>query len=360
MEIGIEAYRKLQRLISTLPEDLAYELLSPIGLTDGIQSEKRVEFLDNHQSRDWTNSDYKSLWSAAELSNFFTLWLTPYKVSTAKLSLKSLRSRIKHDELNNDNLIALELSFDPLIFFIARTPTSYRAMLDKTITSEDIRDSAYWVPELGIILTKFHNDDNGKIFREILEKQVTGDFEDFRIKSLVVTKLFDTDRNINELVVGTDPMISGFNGLDQINFVGPDVKMGLAGLYRRHDIKTNLHQIGPYIAVENKNIQLKIGSKLQIKSIEGIVELHLLMYPEFYPTDEQINEIVEQFNQIKEMENQIMQIKRDNYENLENVQSEIESINKEIDKIKIVKLADVSKRWKLDQFRVEYRLGKAI
>jgi len=360
MKIDIEAYRKLDRLISELDQDLATELLGTIGLKEGTKPNQRVEQLVDFRDNDWNLADYKVLWGAAELANFFTSWVQPFKTEPASYSLRKIRSKIKHEKLKNDNLIALEMSYDPQVYFLARTPDTYRALLDKTLTTEDIRDSVYWIPELGILLSKIHDDENGRLFRKILEEQLIGEFKEFRIKSLIVSELFNTDRHINELIVSADPQISGFDGLDQIAFTGPDVKMGLAGLYRRHDIRVNIHQIGPNVAVENHHLRLHIGPKIKVKSIEGIVELHMLLYPEYYPTTDQLGEIVEQFNEISKKEDEIMQLKRDNFEDLTVVEEDIADINKQIEKMKRIPLAELAKRWGLDQFRVEYRLSKAM
>jgi hypothetical protein len=242
------------------------------------------------------------------------------------MSLRTARQKIKHEEhLNNDNMIALEMYNKPHMIFLARTPKPYRSMTDKTITSEDIRDSLYWFPQLGIALTKFHEDENGDLFKTILEDQLLGQMEEFRIKSMIITKLFNNERYIRQLVVSAMAQITGFDGLDEIRFIGPDVKRGLGGLYRRQDIRVHLHEIGPNLAAESRNLHLRIGTQLKVKTIDGIYELHMLMYPDMYPSEEQLAELRERLEGEKK-----------------------------------IKIKDLAKKWKMDEFNVRFKLEKEI
>jgi len=360
MKVDIEAKRKINRLISSLPENMLDTLVEELSNEGSTEQTDLVGFLDLQRESNWKLVDYRTLWSFAEIAHFFDLWVSPFKISKFDLSLTQIRKKIKGTTFSNEQLIFLELSYDPKIYFIARTPTNYRSLLDKTLTTDDVRDAVYIMPGLGIILTALHSDEHGQELARIIQENLTGDWEPFRIRSLIITKLFNTDRWINELVVSADPQISGFDGLDDIRFTGPDVKKGLAGLYRRHDIRVYIHQIGPNIAVENENIRLQVGNQMKIRSIEGLFELHMLMYAEEYPTEDQIKGLITQFDKIKPMEDEIMQLKRDNYENLDGIQPEMDQIRKKIEEISQYKLADLAREWKLDQLRVEYRLSKAI
>ncbi|MHA2502955.1 MAG: hypothetical protein ACXAE3_08800 [Candidatus Kariarchaeaceae archaeon] len=359
MRVDIETRRKLSRLLVKLSDELKATLLQELSSSEMEDGSVMVDFLDTQRKGEWTTKDYKTLWSYAELSHFFDTWVSPFKVEPTTITLAALRKRIKTTN-SNDQLIILELSYDPKVYFVGRTPTSYRSLIDKTLTTDDIRDCVYWMPEYGLLVSALHEDLEGAQFKKDIIETLTGDWEEFRIRSLVITKLFNTDRWINELVVSADPQISGFDGLDDIRFTGPDVKRGLAGLYRRHDIRVYIHQIGPNIAIENEHLRLEVGNRIKIRSLEGIFELHMLTYPEEYPTEDHLKEVIAQFESIKEKEDQIMTLRREYYEEPEKATPQITNIENEITKMGTIKLRDLAKRWNLEQFRVEYTLTKAI
>ncbi|MHA2251513.1 MAG: hypothetical protein ACXAD7_14210 [Candidatus Kariarchaeaceae archaeon] len=277
MKISIAATRRISRLLSDLSEEQSTQLLSPLGLEDHSQVDDRLSLLDDQFNGEWTTANFRKVWVAAELSNLFNSWVTAFKTESQKSTITGIKKKLI--QINKNKLIALELLKKPKLFLLASSVNAVRTMNDKASTDADIRDSVYWLPELGIILTSTHNDDNGERWKTSIQKQITNEWESFRFISLIISRFYNENRMISKLVVSAIPEITGFNGLENITFNGEDVKAGLGGLHRRQDIRVHLDQVGPNIAASTENIDVKIGNKARIKNIEGFYVLKDILYP---------------------------------------------------------------------------------
>ncbi len=110
---------------------------------------------------------------------------------------------------------------------------------------------------------------SGKLFTEILENTV-----EVRVNALLLRK-YSSQETINHLTISTPHDIAGFSGIDKMEFNGPDVMMGLAGLKRRHDADVEkIVKVGPFTKIISNVLHLQAGKGLIIKSYEGIDSLH--------------------------------------------------------------------------------------
>jgi hypothetical protein len=146
-------------------------------------------------------------------------------------------------------------------------------MVDKAGSDNLNRDTIYWIPEEGIILTQFQKDETSKLVEDYISANISDDLEQFRIKSMIISKFYREKQIIKQLNVSAVFEITGFAGFDEISFKGEHVKQGLYGLHKRQDIRVNLDQIGPNIQASSDNLHLKIGPQIQIKNMEGFSEL---------------------------------------------------------------------------------------
>ena len=86
-----------------------------------------------------------------------------------------------------------------------------------------------------------------------------------------------------------------------------------------------MNEIGPNIEVENRSWRVKIGPNLQLKRLEGIYEIHMLLYQSKYPSQETVIALKEEF-----ANNSVIQV------------------------------SDLIKKWDLSKDQIEYYLAKLI
>ncbi len=279
MKISIPAKRRIENLLSILSDDLAYDLLDKLGMEQSKPLE-RFSTLDDKFEGDWSTANFRKLWVASEISNLFKSYVTVFKTKSKKLTLTELKKKLIDEEIKKDKVIALELHKKPKLYQLSCTTENCKTMISKAATDKFVRDSIYWLPDLGIVMTQLHDDEDGDLLKKTFQDKITGKWESFRFISLVISKFYNDNRMISKLVVNAMAQITGFDGLDHISFQGDDVKAGLGGLHRRQDIRVHLDQIGPNIAVSSENIELQIGNQVRIKNFKGITELEHILYPE--------------------------------------------------------------------------------
>ena len=243
-----------------------------------VTGKQLFDHLHYRYNGDWNRGDFEKIWKLAELSLFFSKWMPFYLVKPQKENLKLLRTQLK-TKYSLYALIILELHSNPKVFLLARLPKNFRRNTEKAEIPAIARDSVYWVPEKGLIFTDVHDDAKGEEFVNTIKK-LTGKFEPYRIRALDLKQFYNDTLEISKLSVNADLQITGFDGLDKIVFHGYHVKKGIYGLHKRHDLRVNLDGIGPKIAVESKNIDLKIGNEVKIKRIEGLSTLFKMLHPD--------------------------------------------------------------------------------
>lgn len=231
-----------------------------------------------NENIDWDRKQFENIWKLAEVGRLFDNWFLSYKVEKKSISLKQIKKIMKEHYGTLNSSIVLELYNKPRIFLIAQLDRTRSRNIDKSSVAEFKRDVIYWIPDKGIVLTDFHDDEKGNSFMDKMKELLIGDLENYRYKVMAIKGFYNDNLVLTKLTVNADSQITGFDGLSQIEFKGEHVKMGIYGLHKRHDIRVNLDGIGPRIEVSSNNLQLRIGNSVRITSFEGINELYTILY----------------------------------------------------------------------------------
>lgn len=279
MKISVSAQRRINVLISGLSDDLSDTLLKQFNLDNQTLSKNRLADLDKKFQGEWSTANFRKLWIAAEIGYLFNSWVSVWKTDKIKFTQSNFKKKLTHPDLKADRIIVLELIKKPKLFLFATTLTNNKSMNEKASTDLILRDTIYWFQESGIALTILNEDENGEFVKTLFENKISK-MEKFRFIALVISKFYNENRIISKLAVNAMAQITGFDGLNQIEFEGDDVKAGLGGLHRRQDIRVHLDQIGPNIAVSTENLELKIGNQVKINNFAGINDLQKILYPE--------------------------------------------------------------------------------
>ncbi|MDH5402074.1 MAG: hypothetical protein OEZ01_12160 [Candidatus Heimdallarchaeota archaeon] len=287
MNISLEVRRKLKLLLADLNEKLAKEDLSRHGID--FSADNISEVIDKIT---WTSQLFKKVWTISELSYFFNNWFKVYQLEPKAINVTRIKSLLKANEILPNNSIVLTLNEDPELILIVKTTQNYRSNMDKFTANPHARDSFYWFPNEGILLSKLNEDQVANNFKDLLVKTLFGEITEFRVKSLIITKFFNLERYIEHLAVYAEHQVSGFHGMKHIIFQGDDVKVGLNGLRKRQDIRVHMHEIGPNIELDNRNLSLKIGPVIRLKNVNGIKDLHYLIYQDQYPDEKVLKDLL--------------------------------------------------------------------
>lgn len=278
MKIKIVTRRKFQMLINTASDQIASNLLAEYGVTE--------DTIDNHRYQeviskmgDVSISSFRKLWKKVELLQFFNSWVSVYKVKPQKISFMGFKKYFKGSKFKTSTHFHLDLSPNKSqkIFQFTQLSKPFKSMVDKAGSADNHRDTMYWLPEEGLLFLKIHKDKYGEKLQNYIENKITGPLEQFRVRSMVISKFYEKTKIIRKLNVSAIFEITGFAGFSQISFEGDHVKQGLYGLHKRQDIRVNLDQIGPNIRASSENLQLKIGPEVMVTNFPGFQELSALM-----------------------------------------------------------------------------------
>lgn len=279
MEIKTVTQRKFQQLINSVEDKIANNLLAEYGVTEDTVDSQRYDQVLSTFTQDITTSVFRKLWKKVELLNFFNTWVSVYQVKTQKITFTNFKKLFKGPNFKASTHFHLDLSQSRTqkIYQFTQLSSPFKGLVDKAGSGDDYRDTMYWLPEEGLIFLKLHKDKDGAKLKEYLENKVTGKLEQFRVRSMIISKFYKETQIIRKLNVSAIFEITGFAGFSQISFEGDHVKQGLYGLHKRQDIRVNLDQIGPNIHASSDNLQLKIGPEVMIKDFPGFTELLALM-----------------------------------------------------------------------------------
>ena len=244
MKLKSSTIRKLRNLLS---------LLSEMNVPDIPSSDDEIK-----------SSEFTKLWKFAELANLLDSWNSLYLISsTPKRS--EIVERLKLLEYKASEYSVLQLSKNPKIIMICIYEQSFGSNQQKFLADRFQKQTIYYLPKQGYFLSSDISDKVAKsLFGEITKK---------RLRAMDLSEIFNSDRRITYLSIKATHEISGFHGLEEIIFHGKNVKQGLHGLHKRQDIRVNIDQIGPRVAVSTDNFDLKIGANLRIKTMDGLSEI---------------------------------------------------------------------------------------
>ena len=244
MKLKSSTIRKLGNLFS---------LLSEVNVPDIPNSDDEIK-----------SSEFTKLWRLAELANFFDSWNSLYLLSSTPKRSEIVK-RLKLLEYKASEYSVLQVSKSPKIIMICIYDQSFGSNQQKFLADRFQKRTIYYLPKQEYFLSSDISDEVAKsIFGEITKK---------RLRAMDLSEIFNSDRTITHLSIKATHEISGFHGLEEIIFDGDNVKQGLYGLHKRQDIRVNIDQIGPRVAISTENFDLKIGANLRIKTIDGLSEI---------------------------------------------------------------------------------------
>lgn len=278
MKIKIITRRKFQWLINNAGDHIASNLLNEYRVTEDTIDNQRYQQVISKMG-DVSVSSFRKLWKKVELLQFFNSWVSVYKVKPQKMTFLGFKKYFKGSKFKPSTNFHLDLSptKSQRMYQFTQLSTPFKGMVDKAGSGDNYRDSMYWLPEEGLLFLKIHKDKYGENLQNYIENKITGPLEQFRVRSMVISKFYEKTKIIRQLNVSAIFEITGFAGFNQISFEGDHVKQGLYGLHKRQDIRVNLDQIGPNIRASSENLQLKIGPEVMITNFSGFQELLSLM-----------------------------------------------------------------------------------
>ncbi|MCY3412936.1 MAG: hypothetical protein INQ03_14960 [Candidatus Heimdallarchaeota archaeon] len=280
MKLSLEGKRHLRKYLSSIPRCLIEQnVLEELEINREIESENRVDQLLKIYDDNLSITIFRKIWRVVELVKFFQTKCSIYNVEPIEMNFKSVRRRIKRFVSDNEKLIALELAPNPQIIMIKKSiDVKYKSLVDKMLATDGATDTVYWLPEKGLLLGNMHNDNVAKQFMENIESEVVGIITEKRLRSMELTKYYKEQKTITRVRISSVAQITGFNGLDHIQFQGEDIKRGAYGLQQRQEIDIRgLDTVGPNIEIASDDLHLYTGSNVIIKSFAGIDQLIQLL-----------------------------------------------------------------------------------
>ena len=203
MEIKTVTQRKFRKLINSSDENLATGLLSEYGVTENIVDVQRFEQVMTSFGKNITISSFRKLWNKVELFQFFNSWVSIYKAKPQKITFTNFKKLFKGLDLKPSSFFYLNLSPNrarhKYQFTMLSSPV--KGMVDRAGSGENNRDSLYWLPEEGLVFLKVHKDQNGEKLKNYIENNVTGKLEQFRVRSMVISKFYKQLKIIRQLSV---------------------------------------------------------------------------------------------------------------------------------------------------------------
>lgn len=265
-------YNILNEIPSILLEDQIIQ--KKLGFDGTSEVSDRLNlFLDKYKNP-LSRKNFREIWETIELISLFSKFHNMYKIEKSEISLNDFKSLFSEESSNE--IIIFELFKNPLIYYICKLSQGKRSNIDKFL-ERNTRDYAYIIPKHRIMLMNSEFDTRSNEFKSSLEG-VCGKIEPHKNIGMHLTKYYEENKLIERLRIYSEFQVTGFAGFKHIEFIGDDVKQGLFGLHKRHDIRVHLDQIGPMIGVDGKNIELSVGTKVRIKNFEAIDQLRKIMY----------------------------------------------------------------------------------
>lgn len=280
MKLQIEVQRTFQQFLSNLPPSINNsEHLEDIDLDESVNPLDRFSYLDSKNKRDWSITIVRKIWRKFELARFLSETYRIYKSDTKDTNFKSIRRMVKRFIDSNDKIITLEICPDPQIIMIGVAYNKCSSILDKMMVANDSKDIIYWLPKKGLLFSKVHSDEYAEDFLNKLQENVTGPLEEIRLRAMDLTKYYKQESKITKVRISSAFEITGFTGLDHLEFKGDDIKKGVYGLQQRQeiDIRNLGTGLGPNVEIASDKIHLYIGSKVGIRALEGIDDLARLI-----------------------------------------------------------------------------------
>ena len=276
MKITVNASRIIEDMFLKIPDSIEIddEFFNDLCIDPDTPVNQRFAHFQKKLNDEISLTAFRKLWRRLELIQFFHTKSNVYRVPKAEINFKSTRGRVKRFIPNNSLVITLELYHDPQIIMIAKSSVKTPSLMSKMTVSDISKDIVYWLPKKGLLLTKIHDDAEGRDFLEGIETHVCGKLEEVRFRSLDLTSYYRVKKKITKVRISFEEQITGFPGLSHMQFQGVDVKKGAYGLQQRQEVDIRgLDKVGPNIEIWSDDLSLYIGKPVVIRSISGIDEL---------------------------------------------------------------------------------------
>jgi hypothetical protein len=277
MRISQEALKALEEVLTIFEQEEKNTLIkSLVPKAKKIPMREPLQKL--HKEFDGLPADsLKRLWEEAEKAQSLRSEGALYTYSTAEQT--SLNKKELKDKLNTNLKGAFEiyhLRNDPRLYLIRSGQKTTKSTEKILLNSRKITNRAFLYPEYGIAIVNGDNAFQKKI-EEFGKKNLAEDFGPRTIKAIDIKKYARKTEGITFLEIATPHEISGFDGIDKMQFYGENIAKGLYGLQKRHDIRIDFASVGPWVGISDGVLHLKVGKKLTLHNYSNLAKIQLLI-----------------------------------------------------------------------------------
>jgi len=177
------------------------------------------------------------------------------------------------DSLVNLDLLVVDGETQTIFFLLEQWKKEVVA--DTILSKIETKVPKYFRVYLSIakkmMLIQDRNEQATKEFLGIFEKAFNVVTENLRVNAMIIREFVKQNPvELTKLVIKVPQEVSGFSGLTELTVKGSDVIKGSKGLMDRHE--TSPINVGPWVGVSNKVIELNVGEAIKIADIAIVLQ----------------------------------------------------------------------------------------
>ncbi|MHA1910714.1 MAG: hypothetical protein ACTSYA_03370 [Candidatus Kariarchaeaceae archaeon] len=277
MRISQEALKALEEVLTIFDEEEKNALIkSLVPKAKKIPMREPLQKL--HKEFDGLPADsLKRLWEEAEKALSLRLEGALYSYGVDEqpiLDKKELEERLSAN-LKGANEI-YHLRNDPKLYLIRSGQKTTKSTEKILLNSRKITNRVFFYPEYGLAVVM-----GNKAFQEKIKtfgkKSLAENFGQKTIKAIDIKNYARNTEGITFLEIATPHEISGFDGVDKMQFYGENIAKGLYGLQKRHDIRINFANVGPWVGISDGVLHLKVGKTVTLHNYSNLAKIKLLI-----------------------------------------------------------------------------------
>ena len=277
MRISQEALKSLEEVLTIFEQDEKNSLIkSLIPKAKIIPIREPLQKL--HKEFDGLPADsLKRLWEEAEKALSLRTEGSLYSYSIDDqiiLDKKELEERVS-TKLKGAYEI-YHLRNDPKLYLIRSGQKTTKSTEKILLNSRKITNRAFLYPEYGLAIIKGANSFQEKM-KAFGKKYLAENFGPKTIRALDIKTYARKTEGITFLEIATPHEISGFDGIDKMQFYGENIAKGLYGLQKRHDIRINIANVGPWVGISDGVLHLKVGKTVTLHNYSNLAKIKLLI-----------------------------------------------------------------------------------
>ncbi|MCG3218171.1 MAG: hypothetical protein KAR35_04170 [Candidatus Heimdallarchaeota archaeon] len=277
MRISQEALKALEEVLTIFDQEEKNALIKSL-VPKAKQIPMREPLQKLHKEFDGLPADsLKRLWEEAEkaLSLRMEGDLYSYDIEEQPILDKKELEELLSANLKGAHEI-YHLRNDPKLYLIRSGQKTTKSTEKLLLNSRKLTNRAFLYPEYGLAIVKGNNTFQKKI-KEFGSKSLAENFGPKSIKALDIKNYARKTEGITFLEIATPHEISGFDGVDKMQFYGKDIAKGLYGLQKRHDIRINFANVGPWVGISDGVLHLKVGKTVTLHNYSNLAKIQLLI-----------------------------------------------------------------------------------